>query len=86
MFLDAMHMFGSSASKTLQCIVPFFPFWCDFLEDTLLTFGPILDKSLGSKEVAKGNLTPETKKPVSADSIKVEISASKLKMEASLWL
>jgi len=42
-----------------------------------------LDKSLGSKEVAKGNLTPETQKPVSADSIKVEISASKLKMEAN---
>jgi chromatin assembly factor 1 subunit B len=42
-----------------------------------------LDKSLGSKEVAKGNLTPETKKPVSADSMKVDISASTLKMEAS---
>ncbi|EES13221.1 hypothetical protein BDA96_07G008800 [Sorghum bicolor] len=37
----------------------------------------------GSKEVAKGNLTPETKKPVSADSMKVDISASTLKMEAS---
>jgi chromatin assembly factor 1 subunit B len=42
-----------------------------------------LDKSLGSKEVAKGNLTPETKKPVSADSMKVDTSASKLKVEAS---
>jgi chromatin assembly factor 1 subunit B len=42
-----------------------------------------LDKSLGSKEVAKGNLTPETKKPVSSDSMKVDNSASKLKMEAS---
>jgi len=42
-----------------------------------------LDKSLGSKEIAKGNLTPETKKPVSADCMKVNISASKLKMEAS---
>jgi len=75
MFLDAMHMFGSAASQTLHCIVPFFPFRCDFLEDTLLTFGPILDKSLGSKEVAKGNLTPETKKPVSTDSIKVDTCA-----------
>ncbi|XP_024310445.1 chromatin assembly factor 1 subunit FAS2 homolog [Brachypodium distachyon] len=45
----------------------------------------------GSKEVAKGTLTPETKKPltpetkkpVSADSMNVDISASKLKMEAS---
>ena len=42
-----------------------------------------MDKSLGSKEVAKGNLTPEIKKPVSLDSMKVDNSASKLKMEAS---
>jgi hypothetical protein len=48
-----------------------------YWKTTLLTLGPILDKSLGSKEVAKRNLTPKTKKPVSADSIKVEISASK---------
>lgn len=40
-------------------------------------------KSLGSKDVAKWNSTPETKKPVSADSMKADISASKLKMEAS---
>lgn len=37
----------------------------------------------GSKEVANGNLTPETKKPVCADSMKVDNSANKLKMEAS---
>lgn len=44
--------------------------------------GPILDTSLGSKEVAKGNMTCE-KKPLPVDSMEVDVSASKLKMEVS---
>lgn len=90
--LDAVitHKFGSSAYQLFTIVynqedlrvLCFFLLISNFYSRHHSNLGPILDKSLGSKEVAKGNMTCE-KKPLSVDSMEVDVSASKLKMEVN---